>query len=499
MARRWWWSRRASRTLRRDRTVAGHAATPPFTLATVDCMRRLTFFVLALMCFPVNAHAATPLAPDAAEQALKAWLAAFNDADRDALTAFRAQYGMRPDTQGDLEFREEMGRLAVLEVVATTAAKAQVLVLPAANDRAMRVTTTLNPDTGAAEFVFEGAETPAKYQPARMALTDVLAEARTRLQALQGSNDLGGAFLVAEGGEIRMAWHGGLADREHRVAVERNTRFRLASLNKMFTAVAILQLQDAGRLSLDDTLAKHLPAYPNPTVAASVTLRQMLTHTSGLGDIFGDKATEHVDSLRTLQDYWAVFGAEPLSFAPGERDQYSNYAFVLLGSVIEAISGQSYYDYVDEHIYRVAGMRSTGSAPESTPVADRARPYTRIDGRWTLEKASLPWRGTSAGGGYSTVDDLLKFGEALRTGKLLSPASLAMATSPQNHNAWYGHGFMVRGQGDARLYGHEGGAPGANAVFYVMPEQGYVLVGLSNVDPDAMGNVVNFVANRLPL
>jgi len=81
----------------------------------------------------------------------------------------------------------------------------------------------------------------------------------------------------------------------------------------------------------------------------------------------------------------------------------------------------------------------------------------------------------------------------------LSPSSLAAATSPQNHKAWYGYGFMVRGQGKERVYGHEGGALGANAVFYVLPEQAVVLVGLANVDPDAMGNVVNFVANRLPL
>lgn len=97
------------------------------------------------------------------------------------------------------------------------------------------------------------------------------------------------------------------------------------------------------------------------------------------------------------------------------------------------------------------------------------------------------------------MGDLLKFGEALRTGKLLAPRALAAATAPQNTMAWYGYGFMVRGQGRERVYGHEGGAPGANAVFYVLPEQGYVLVGLSNVDPEAMGNVVNFVANRLPL
>ncbi|WP_457319503.1 serine hydrolase domain-containing protein [Stenotrophomonas sp. P5_B8] len=462
-------------------------------------MRLLKSLVVALLLFSITAHAGTPLVTGEAEHALRAWLAAFNDGDRDALAAFREQYKMRADAKGDLEFRAETGELRVLEVVASTPGKVQMLLLPSANDRVMLVTATLDPDKRSAAFAFEGAQTPAKYQPRRMAMADVLDAAKTRLDALQATGDLGGVFLVARQGDVQMAWHGGLADREQGLAVARATRFRLASLNKMFTAVSILQLQEAGKLSLDDTLAKHLPRYPNPSVAGSVTLRQLLDHTSGLGDIFGDKATSNADSLRTLQDYWAVFGEEPVAFTPGSRDQYSNYAFILLGSVIEAVSEQSYYDYVDEHIYRVAGMSATGSEPESMPVVGRAKPYTKVDGRWTVETASLPWRATSAGGGYSTVDDMLKFGEALRAGKLLSPTSLAAATSPQNHKAWYGYGFMVRGEGRDRLYGHEGGAPGANAVFYAMPAQGYVLVGLSNVDPEAMGNVVNFVANRLPL
>jgi CubicO group peptidase (beta-lactamase class C family) len=296
-----------------------------------------------------------------------------------------------------------------------------------------------------------------------------------------------------------MEWHGGLADRENALPVRLDTQFRLASVNKMFTAVAILQLQESGKLSLDDAVATYLPDYPAPQHLRGVTLRQLLSHTSGLGDIFGEKADAHAGSLKTLGDYWAVFADEPPAFTPGSKDQYSNYGFILLGTVIEAVSGQSYYDYVEAHIFRVAGMTATGSAPESSRVPGLAKAYTKVDGQWRHETASLPWRGTSAGGGYSTVGDLLKFGEALRSGTLVSPATLAAATSPQNHKAWYGYGFMVRGQGKERVYGHEGGAQGANAVFYILPEQGVVLVGLANVDPDAMGNMVNYVANRLPL
>ncbi len=467
----------------------------------VECMRRFMIVgIAALLLVPLAAHANPPEPQqDTAQQALAAWLAAFNDADGDALHAVREKYGMRPNRVADLEFRKDTGALQVLEARPGTAGTAKVLVLPSVNDRAMLVTASVDPTSGATALQFEGAETPPRFAPKRLPEATLLAEAKARLDALQASDEVAGAFLVARNGEVRMQWQGGREDRERALTVSADTRFRLASLNKMFTAVAILQLEQAGKLTLDDSLGKHLPTYPNRAVADAVTLRQLLNHTSGLGDIFGEKASSNAAALRTLHDYWAVFADEPLAFPPGSKDQYSNYAYILLGSVIEAVSGQSYYDYVDTHIYRVAGMTGTGSLPESTPVPARANAYTRVDGKWTLETASLPWRGTSAGGGYSTVGDLLKFGEALRTGKLLPPAVLATATAPQNTMAWYGYGFMVRGQGRERLYGHEGGAPGANAVFYVLPEQGYVLVGLSNVDPEAMGNVVNFVANRLPL
>ncbi|OWQ55656.1 serine hydrolase [Stenotrophomonas maltophilia] len=465
----------------------------------VECMRLFRWVMLSVLLVSMALHAKAPAAPDQAEQALRAWINAFNDADREALMAFRARYKMRPDAQGDLEFRADTGGLQVLEIRESTPGRAQLLVQPRSNDRTMLVTTTLDPVGHAATFQFEGAETPDRFKPKRMETTALLAEAKQRLDALVASDAVAGTFLVAKAGEVQMAWHGGMADRESVVPVGVDTPFRLASLNKMFTAVAILQLQEKGKLSLDDPVAQHLPDYPAPQNLRGVTLRQLLTHTSGLGDIFGEKADANAGSLKTLQDYWAVFSDAAPVFPPGSKDQYSNYGFILLGTVIEAVSGQSYYDYVDAHIYRVAGMTATGSAPESSHVPGLAKAYTRVDDRWQRETRSLPWRGTSAGGGYSTVGDLLKFGEALRSGKLLSPSSLAAATSPQNHKAWYGYGFMVRGQGKERVYGHEGGALGANAVFYVLPEQAVVLVGLANVDPDAMGNVVNFVANRLPL
>lgn len=163
-------------------------------------MRLLKSLVVALLLFSITAHAGTPLVTGEAEHALRAWLAAFNDGDRDALAAFREQYKMRADAKGDLEFRAETGELRVLEVVASTPGKVQMLLLPSANDRVMLVTATLDPDKRSAAFAFEGAQTPAKYQPRRMAMADVLDAAKTRLDALQATGDLGGGVPGGQAG-----------------------------------------------------------------------------------------------------------------------------------------------------------------------------------------------------------------------------------------------------------------------------------------------------------
>lgn len=158
--------------------------------------------------------------------------------------------------------------------------------------------------------------------------------------------------------------------------------------------------------------------------------------------------------------------------------------------MIEAASGQSYYDYVEQHIFRPAGMKSTGAEPEAASVPERANAYTQIDGKWVRETARLPWRGTAAGGGYTTAHDLLRFASALQGGQLVSPESLAAATEPQNLKGWYGYGFMVSGDDQDRQYGHEGGAPGMNGILNVRPAQGCMVAGLSNLDPSTMANVV---------
>jgi D-alanyl-D-alanine carboxypeptidase len=307
-----------------------------------------------------------------------------------------------------------------------------------------------------------------------------------------------GAVLVARHGKVLLQEAWGRADRKAGTANTLATRFRIGSMNKMFTAVATLQLVEAGKLKLDHPIGQHLPNYPNKEVAAKVTVRHLLTHTGGTGDIFGPKFDQHRLQLREHRDYLKLYGRRGLTQEPGTRFEYSNYGFVLLGALIEQVSGMPYDDYVDDHVFRPAGMRSTGSLPESVDVPNRAVGYMRTSpgGPWEPNTDTLPWRGTSAGGGYSTVGDLLRFAQALRSGKLISMATLAEATIP--HQQQYGYGFGVQGQGRLGSYGHGGGAPGMNGELRIFPQLGYVVVSLSNLDPPAASELVEFFTLRMP-
>jgi CubicO group peptidase (beta-lactamase class C family) len=293
-----------------------------------------------------------------------------------------------------------------------------------------------------------------------------------------------------------------MADREKKIPNKLSTRFRIGSMNKMFTAVAILQLVQAGKIKLNDPLEKYLPAYPNRDLASKATIHHLLTHTGGTGDFFGPQFDAHRKELRTLQDYLTLYGKRGLAFEPGTRWAYSNYGFLLLGVVVEKAAGSSYYDYVRDYVYKPAGMMSTGSLAEDEGMPDRAVGYTKMGGSaWHPNTDTLPYRGTSAGGGYSTVEDLLRFANALTGNKLLdAPHTELLITGKVDTpgGAKYAYGFGNRTVAGVRSYGHSGGAPGMNGDLEIYPQAGYVIAVLANVDPPAAGRISDFVGNRLP-
>jgi CubicO group peptidase (beta-lactamase class C family) len=332
-----------------------------------------------------------------------------------------------------------------------------------------------------------------------------IAALRTRLEAEAKADRFAGAALLArlENGKPRVLFRGayGLADRERAVANTIDTRFRIGSMNKMFTATAILQLVQAGKIRLTDPVGRYIPDYPNKAIAREVTIHHLLTHTGGTGDIFGPEYNAHLHEMTTHDDWIRLYGKRGPLFEPGTRYAYSNYGMVILGVVIERVSRQSYYDYVSENIYRPAGMAHSGMPPESIPADVRAVGYSRPEGstRWTPTSV-VANRGIAAGGGYSTVGDLLQFAAALTSNRLLDAdyTNLLIAGKVDTGRGFrYAYGFGDSRKNGLGSVGHSGGAPGMNGDLRIYPSTGYVVAVLANLDPPAASDISAFVHERV--
>lgn len=302
-----------------------------------------------------------------------------------------------------------------------------------------------------------------------------------------------GAILIVKDGEPIYQHAFGLASIAYAVPNRIDTKFNLGSMNKMFTAVAIAQLADAGNLRFTDAIGDHLPDYPNQAVAEQVTIHHLLTHTSGLVDYFNDEFTAASRTrFRTVQDFFPLFVDEPLQFTPGSEWRYSNSNFMVLGAIVEAVSGQNYFDYVRDHIYQPAGMVDTDAYELDRETPNLATGYTRAPGEteWRNNLFEHVIKGGPAGGGYSTVGDLARFAQALTHHELLGAAMTTEITAPKvkaagAFDAHYGYGFMHETLNGYHRFGHSGGFPGINSELNIYPDLGYVVVVMANYDPPA--------------
>jgi CubicO group peptidase (beta-lactamase class C family) len=463
---------------------------------------------------PVAAVPAAAVAPTqtqptlpAAEQQFRTWLAAFNASDRAKLVAFHDQYypvkeGM-PSIDDELQFRTVTGGFEIKKVESSTPTRTEMFVKEQASDQFAHVMVEVEPAEPHRVRTFElrAIPTPEEFKP-HMSEAEALAALRAELEKEVAADTFSGAVIIAKNGKPIFAEADGLADRAKQIKNTLDTRFRIGSMNKMFTAVATLQLVQAKKLALTDALAKVLPKYPNQNLATKATIHHLLTHTGGTGDIFGPEFDKHRLELRTLADYVKLYGTRDLAFEPGAKMEYSNYGFLLLGLVIEAVSKQTYYDYVAKRVFKPAGMTST-----SSPMEDKATERNRSIGYmrdpkagWAPNTDTLPIRATSAGGGDSTVKDLLAFANALTSNKLLDAEHTKLLTTGKvdmGPSMKYAYGFMESVQDRRRCFGHGGGAPGMNGQLTIC-DDGYTIVVLSNFDPPAAGRVEHFVLNRLP-
>jgi CubicO group peptidase (beta-lactamase class C family) len=324
---------------------------------------------------------------------------------------------------------------------------------------------------------------------------------REYLDRLVAADAFSGAVLVTRGDRpvFEGAW--GEASKSYGVPNALDTKFNLGSMNKMFTAVAVAQLVERGVLAWDDPIGRWLGSdWVRPEVAEKVTIRHLLTHTSGLGSFFNDEFMRSSRGLYRELDSWKpIVSGDSLAFEPGTDWAYSNTGFLLLGVIVEKASGESYYDYVREHVYAPAGMTGTDAYEVDAVVPNLAQGYERMedaDGvRYRSNVFEHTVRGGPAGGGYSTAPDLVAFAEALMDGRLLRPETVDLVTTakPDAKSPDYGYGFQQWSEG--RLFGHTGGFPGISSALMIDRESGDVIVVLSNYGR-ASGPVGDF-ARRL--
>jgi CubicO group peptidase (beta-lactamase class C family) len=322
------------------------------------------------------------------------------------------------------------------------------------------------------------------------------------LEQATANDAFSGAVLIARNGQPVFKKAYGMSNKSNSTLNNVETKFDLGSMNKMFTAVAVAQLAERGKLSFNDTVGKLLPDYPNKAVADKVTVHHLLTHTSGMGSYFNEKFMANLNNMKTVSDYLPLFVNDPLAFEPGAKWQYSNSGFTVLGLIIEKVSGQSYYDYLKQHISKPAGMMSTDSYERDKEVPNMAIGYTKAGENGRLDPSAArrpntpmrPFKGSPAGGGYSTVEDLLRFSIALHDHKLLSQKYTEIITTGKVETGApgrkYAYGFGDDMSNGRHIVGHNGGGPGIGANFDMLPELGYTTVILGNYDPPALMPVV---------
>jgi len=437
-------------------------------------------------------------------KALSAWLAAFNSADRDKLQTMQKQFREPPPLEHMLRFRKATGGFDLKRILESTPARIRVLVEGRDDDQMGEVDMEVEPAPPhrITRWGVQAVSRPAEFALPKMTEAEALKALKGRVDELVRQERFSGSVLIARYGKPLFTDFRGMQDREKKIPNRLDTKYNLGSMNKMFTAVAVAQLEQQGRLKFTDTVGRHIPDYPNADVKKKVTIHHLLTHTGGMGDIFGPEFDANLEKLKAPKDYLALYGRRAPEFELGSRWAYSNYGMVLAGAIIERVSGLSYYDYVRKNIYEPAGMSNLDSYWKNQTTENLAKGYTDREESVRENYDSLPMRGSPAGGGYSTCEDLVRFAIALNGNKLLDAEHTALLTAskpgtPPSHG--YGYGFATSSEGGVRRFGHSGGAPGINSALEIFPDSGYVVAVMGNLDPPAASRVSDFIAARLPM
>ena len=341
------------------------------------------------------------------------------------------------------------------------------------------------PDEAAASWKLKPATSTAVTEK------DRLEEIGTYLKRLGDADLFSGAVVIARDGKPVFAQGYGYADREKKIPNTPETPFLLGSMNKLFTGLAIGQLVEQGKLSYDDPLSKFLPDFPDPESAKKIQIRHLLSHTSGLAREGSPLDSSSIDRPTTIKAMVETFERKPLAFEPGTRHAYSNMGFVLLGRVIEVVTGEDYYDYMQKHVFAPAGATSA-SFPllpkNGVAVVPMAYPYESAwgtDSRLSFQNQLGKYgrRGSSAGGGVASALDVLRLSTAMRDGRIVKPETFRLHSSPKPElgSPIYGYGIIAGPYLGRPFVGHNGRSFGQCTEFGELRDTPYTIVVLSNL------------------
>ncbi len=389
-----------------------------------------------------------------------------------------------------LQMHDRTRGMEIERIEEATPTRAVALVRRSLTGQRARLSVEVEP--GAPHRIVNIDERPVPSEAAARRLPDdeVVRELDAFMTGLADADTFSGAVLLAKDGEVLYTKAYGMANKDFDAPNRVDTKFNLGSMNKMFTSVAIAQLVERGKLSYEDPLSKFLPEFPTAEDAKKIKIKHLLTHTSGLGSYFNQRFQKSSRALfRTVNDMMKLAKNERLQFEPGTKWAYSNTGMLVLGAVIEKVTGQDYYAYIRENVYRPAGMTSSDSYELDRVNPNLAVGYEKqIGGNGVTFKNNIfdhVMRGGPAGGGYSTVEDLLKFDVALRSGILVNAESrsLLLSAKPALGSPQYGYGFVIANGG--KIVGHSGGFIGINSNLDMFLESGYTAAVMSNYSQGA--------------
>jgi CubicO group peptidase (beta-lactamase class C family) len=340
-------------------------------------------------------------------------------------------------------------------------------------------------------------DAPPRESDKGMNVEQIASELERYADELAAKGEFTGSIILARDNKPLFARAYGAADKETGRENTLDTPINLGSMNKMFTGLAITQLVAQGELAYSDTVGQYLPDYANQRVRDEVTVHQLLTHTSGLGSYWNKAYAKNKDSLTSVSDFAELFVDDPLQFDPGSEENYSNAGPVVLGLIIEAISGQDNYEFIRKNIYEPAGMAHSDHFDKFESVSGKAIGYfvPRDGNELISNQQDLGRIGSPAGGGYASANDLLRFATALYDGSLIDTDHREQMTSkkiPGANGGGYAYLYLDGRVNKKRYIGHNGGAPGINAEFAVFPDSGYTIIVLSN-----LGHAASPVADQI--